>query len=120
MRPRVLGGRRAHGVLVHVQRGVVQHALEGVLRLPTEHHGLRPGALHRGRRHGERPHNNQQVGRGHGKELFYCIITTNIMSCTCRQMPGPAVVVCQGDTVVAEIINKLHTETTSVHWHGKQ
>ena len=35
-------------------------------------------------------------------------------------MPGPAVVVCQGDTVVAEIINKLHTETTSVHWHGKQ
>ena len=34
-------------------------------------------------------------------------------------MPGPSVVVCQGDTVVAEIVNKLHTETTTIHWHGK-
>ncbi len=33
-------------------------------------------------------------------------------------MPGPPVVVCQGDTVVAELINKLHTETTSMHFHG--
>ena len=42
-----------------------------------------------------------------------------MLKMSCRQMPGPSVVVCQGDTVVAKIVNKLHTETTSVHWHGK-
>jgi L-ascorbate oxidase len=35
------------------------------------------------------------------------------------QMPGPGVVVCQGDTVMVEVINKLVTETTSVHFHGE-
>ena len=34
-------------------------------------------------------------------------------------MPGPPVVVCQGDTLVVEVINKLQTEITSVHFHGK-
>ena len=36
-----------------------------------------------------------------------------------RQMPGEPVIVCQGDTVVVRVKNKLHTETTSVHFHGE-
>ena len=34
-------------------------------------------------------------------------------------MPGPSVVVCKGDTLVVEVINKLQTEITSVHFHGR-
>ena len=44
--------------------------------------------------------------------------TKKMLIISLRQMPGPTVVVCQGDTVVAEIVNKLHTETTTIHWHG--
>ena len=36
-----------------------------------------------------------------------------------RQMPGPAVAVCEGDTVIVDVKNHLQTETTSVHFHGK-
>ena len=36
-----------------------------------------------------------------------------------RQMPGEPVIVCHGDTVVVRVKNKLHTETTSVHFHGE-
>ena len=35
-------------------------------------------------------------------------------------MPGPAVAVCKGDTVIVDVINTLGTETTSVHFHGEQ
>lgn len=41
------------------------------------------------------------------------IITVN------RQMPGPPVAVCEGDLVVVEVNNHLHTETTTVHFHGE-
>lgn len=35
-----------------------------------------------------------------------------------RRMPGTPVVVCQGDRVIVDVHNHLHTETTSIHWHG--
>ncbi len=35
-------------------------------------------------------------------------------------MPGPPVAVCKGDQVIVDVYNHLHTETFSVHWHGKQ
>ena len=41
------------------------------------------------------------------------IVTAN------RQMPGPAVAVCKGDTVVTDIINNLAMETTTMHFHGE-
>ena len=34
-------------------------------------------------------------------------------------MPGPAIAVCEGDMVEVDVINRLNTETTSVHFHGK-
>ena len=34
-------------------------------------------------------------------------------------MPGPPVAVCKGDQVIVEINNKLHTEVTTMHFHGK-
>ena len=34
-------------------------------------------------------------------------------------MPGPTVAVCKGDKIIVEINNKLHTEVTSMHFHGK-
>ena len=40
------------------------------------------------------------------------IITVN------RELPGPGIVVCKGDLVVVQVINKLPAATTSVHWHG--
>ncbi|EDW66193.1 uncharacterized protein Mco4 [Drosophila virilis] len=33
------------------------------------------------------------------------------------QLPGQAIEVCYGDTIVADVINSLH-ETTTIHWHG--
>lgn len=29
------------------------------------------------------------------------------------------VAVCQGDKVIVDVINHLHTEVTSMHFHGK-
>ena len=40
------------------------------------------------------------------------IVTVN------REIPGPEIVVCKGDTVVVEVLNKLPATTTSVHFHG--
>ena len=34
-------------------------------------------------------------------------------------MPGPPVAVCEGDLLSVEVNNHLHTETTTVHFHGK-
>lgn len=34
-------------------------------------------------------------------------------------MPGPAVAVCQGDLLQVQVNNHLHTETTTVHFHGE-
>ncbi|KAG7213871.1 hypothetical protein KM043_003079 [Ampulex compressa] len=36
-----------------------------------------------------------------------------------RQMPGPAIEVCQGDRVIVDVINLLHSESTTMHWHGQ-
>lgn len=35
-----------------------------------------------------------------------------------RMMPGPAIEVCRGDTIVADIENALMGDSTSIHWHG--
>lgn len=35
-----------------------------------------------------------------------------------RMMPGPALEVCQGDTVVVDVVNNLMGEGTAIHWHG--
>ena len=35
-----------------------------------------------------------------------------------RQLPGPAVVVCQGDAVHVEVHNRLRGDSTSIHFHG--
>ncbi|KAL5284402.1 hypothetical protein ACFFRR_006598 [Megaselia abdita] len=42
--------------------------------------------------------------------------TTNTLTFN-RTVPGPAIIVCQGDMVVIEILN-LSNMSTSVHWHG--
>ncbi|XP_029042896.1 laccase-1-like isoform X2 [Osmia bicornis bicornis] len=36
-----------------------------------------------------------------------------------RQMPGPPIEVCQGDRVIVDVINMLHSESTTMHWHGQ-
>lgn len=36
-----------------------------------------------------------------------------------RQMPGPAIEVCQGDRITVDVINLLHSESTTMHWHGQ-
>jgi FtsP/CotA-like multicopper oxidase with cupredoxin domain len=36
-----------------------------------------------------------------------------------RTMPGPPVVVCQGDEVIVEVHNHLDMESTSIHFHGR-
>ena len=33
-------------------------------------------------------------------------------------MPGPPVAVCEGDLLSVEVNNHLHTETTTMHFHG--
>ena len=36
-----------------------------------------------------------------------------------RMLPGPSIQVCQGDTIVVNLHNKLRSErVTSIHWHG--
>ncbi|KAL3859684.1 hypothetical protein ACJMK2_009892 [Sinanodonta woodiana] len=36
-----------------------------------------------------------------------------------RMMPGPAINICEGDTVVVDVYNGLmNSEGTSIHWHG--
>ncbi|XP_066994423.2 uncharacterized protein [Anabrus simplex] len=36
-----------------------------------------------------------------------------------RQIPGPTVEVCQGDTIIVDVQNHMMEETTSIHWHGQ-
>lgn len=33
-------------------------------------------------------------------------------------MPGPALEVCLGDTLVVDVENHLMGESTTIHWHG--
>ena len=36
-----------------------------------------------------------------------------------KMLPGPAVQVCLGDEIVANVANRMHSfESTSIHWHG--
>ena len=34
-------------------------------------------------------------------------------------MPGPPVVVCQGDDVLVDVYNRMPGDSTSIHFHGK-
>ncbi|XP_033324267.2 uncharacterized protein LOC117219317 [Megalopta genalis] len=36
-----------------------------------------------------------------------------------RQMPGPRIEVCKGDRIIVDVINLLHSESTTMHWHGQ-
>ena len=36
-----------------------------------------------------------------------------------RSLPGPDIVVCRGDRVEVEVVNRLPATTTSIHWHGQ-
>ncbi|XP_076296818.1 uncharacterized protein LOC143217023 [Lasioglossum baleicum] len=36
-----------------------------------------------------------------------------------RQLPGPHIEVCQGDRIIVDVINLLHSESTTMHWHGQ-
>lgn len=36
-----------------------------------------------------------------------------------RQMPGPSIEVCEGDTVIVKLINMMHADSTTLHWHGQ-
>ncbi|XP_020282036.1 laccase-2-like [Pseudomyrmex gracilis] len=36
-----------------------------------------------------------------------------------RQLPGPPIEVCQGDRIIVDMINFLHAESTTMHWHGQ-
>ena len=33
-------------------------------------------------------------------------------------MPGPTIVACSGDHMVVDVVNKMHSKTTSVNFHG--
>lgn len=35
-----------------------------------------------------------------------------------RLVPGPAVHVCQNDTVVVDVVNAMGGSSASIHWHG--
>ena len=36
-----------------------------------------------------------------------------------HMIPGPAIEVCQGDTIVVNLQNKMRiVDGTSIHWHG--
>ncbi|KAK2717485.1 hypothetical protein QYM36_006309 [Artemia franciscana] len=35
-----------------------------------------------------------------------------------RQLPGPGIQVCKGDEIIVDIVNRLSSETTTMHWHG--
>ena len=36
-----------------------------------------------------------------------------------KLMPGPAIQVCEGDTIIVNLNNMMRTErVTSIHWHG--
>ncbi|XP_055595658.1 uncharacterized protein LOC129746164 isoform X2 [Uranotaenia lowii] len=35
-----------------------------------------------------------------------------------RQIPGPPIVVCKGDTIVVDIVNQMEGLSSTIHWHG--
>ncbi|XP_011500453.1 PREDICTED: laccase-1-like [Ceratosolen solmsi marchali] len=35
-----------------------------------------------------------------------------------RQMPGPSIEVCEDDEVIVKVINMMHGDSTTLHWHG--
>jgi FtsP/CotA-like multicopper oxidase with cupredoxin domain len=35
-----------------------------------------------------------------------------------RQIPGPAIEVCEGDHIVVDVINRMSGSDLSIHWHG--
>ncbi|XP_044258948.1 laccase-5-like isoform X2 [Tribolium madens] len=35
-----------------------------------------------------------------------------------RKMPGPSIEVCLGDEVIIDVVNRLSSDSTTIHWHG--
>lgn len=35
-----------------------------------------------------------------------------------RQLPGPAIEVCEGDHVVIDVTNRMSGSELTIHWHG--
>ncbi|XP_011330014.2 laccase-4 isoform X2 [Ooceraea biroi] len=35
-----------------------------------------------------------------------------------RMIPGPSIDVCQGDTIVVDVVNNIEGEELAIHWHG--
>ncbi|CAH1400299.1 unnamed protein product [Nezara viridula] len=35
-----------------------------------------------------------------------------------RQLPAPPIQVCRGDRIVADVVNAMPDEATTIHWHG--
>ncbi|KAK3884409.1 hypothetical protein Pcinc_011312 [Petrolisthes cinctipes] len=36
-----------------------------------------------------------------------------------KQLPGPPIQVCEGDTVIVDVQNRLHADGLTIHWHGQ-
>ena len=34
------------------------------------------------------------------------------------RLPGPTLIVYEGQTIVVDVVNMLHSEVTTIHWHG--
>ncbi|GAB6021782.1 hypothetical protein CHUAL_004359 [Chamberlinius hualienensis] len=47
-----------------------------------------------------------------GNGVVRLLYTANV------QLPGPTIAICQNDTLVVNVKNKLDGLTTSIHWHG--
>ncbi|XP_026470768.1 laccase-2-like [Ctenocephalides felis] len=61
------------------------------------------------------PHNIQDCDRPH------CVHADGVprgVVVVNRQLPGPSIQVCRGDTVIIDVENELMTGSTSIHWHG--
>lgn len=35
-----------------------------------------------------------------------------------RQLPGPAIQVCQNDIIIVDVVNRMKGQSVSIHWHG--
>jgi len=36
-----------------------------------------------------------------------------------KQLPGPAIQVCEGDHLVVDVYNEMFSDTETIHWHGQ-
>lgn len=63
----------------------------------------------------ECPFNGTDCHRPH---CIYADGTPRSVLAVNRMMPGPAIEVCKGDTIVVDVENHLMGESTTIHWHG--